>query len=124
MPEMQGFVLIVDDEEAVLESTSMILQNAGYAVDGATDGVEAIERLGSAHYDVAILDVRMPRGDGIWVVEHLPPKPPPPVIIMASAYEFGADMKNRLGDRVFTYLRKPVPPQDLIDAVGLAASRA
>jgi CheY-like chemotaxis protein len=41
---------------------------------------------------------------------------------MASAYDFDVDLRQRLGQRVFKYLKKPVPPKELIEAVGAARS--
>jgi CheY-like chemotaxis protein len=53
----------------------------------------------------------------ISVVENLRPETPPPGIVMVSAYDVDSDLRQRLDQRVCKYLKKPVPPKDLIDAV-------
>lgn len=121
MQNTSVLVLVADDNDGIRETTSMILKAAGYRVTEAIDGQDAVEKLKEQTFDVAVLDVRMPKRDGIWVVENAYPTPPPPGIIMASAYDFDQEMRTRLGTRVFRYLRKPVAPGQLLDTVRQAA---
>jgi len=116
-------VLVADDNEGIRNTSAAILRAVGYSVTEAQDGVEALEELSQKPFDVVLLDVRMPRLDGISVVTDLSPTPPPPQIVMVSAYDFGADLRQLLGDRVFRYLKKPAPPKDLIGAVSAACDR-
>jgi CheY-like chemotaxis protein len=80
-------VLVVDDEEDVQLLVSRILRDAGYQVDTAGEGGEAIEKLRAARPDLIILDLMMPGIDGWGVLEHLHghPNPPPVVIVTARA---------------------------------------
>lgn len=117
-------VLVADDNAGIRETTAMILRGSGYHVVAAADGEEAMAALTAGAFDVAVLDVRMPRRDGVAVVEDLDPRPPPPGVVLASAYTFDQEIRQRLGERVCRYLRKPVRPEDLIDAVGHAADLA
>jgi CheY-like chemotaxis protein len=119
--EAQPRVLVADDNDGVRNTTALILRAAGYHVDEAEDGEEALQRISAEGYDVAILDVRMPKRDGMWVVEHLDTHTAPKVLI-DSAYDVGRTVRAHLGDRVFRYLRKPVPPAALLDAVRRAAA--
>jgi CheY-like chemotaxis protein len=116
-------VVVADDNEGIRNTTAAILRAAGYSVTEAQDGEEALEELSQQPFDVVLLDVRMPKLDGISVVTDLDPAPPPPHIAMVSAYDFGADLRQRLGDRVFKYLKKPVPPKDLVGTVSAACDR-
>lgn len=120
-PQARVLVLVADDNEGVRETTVSILRRVGYEVAEAVDGQDAIEKLAAEDFDVAVLDVKMPKRDGVWVVENIGPEPPPPGVVMASAYNFDEEMRNRLGTKVIKYLRKPIPPRDLIEAVGQAA---
>ena len=120
---VEVLVLVADDNEGIRDTTAAILRAVGYTVTEAQDGEVALEELAQKPFDVVVLDVRMPRRDGISVVETLSPEPPPPVIMMASAYDFDCDLREQLGARVFKYLKKPVPPKHLIEAVGEAAQR-
>jgi CheY-like chemotaxis protein len=113
-------VLVVDDNKGILETTAAILRSVGYTVTEAQDGEVALEELAQKQFDVVVLDERMPKLNGTEVVRTLSPVPPPPVIMMASAYDFDHDFQQSLGQRVFKYLKKPVPPKVLIEAVGEA----
>lgn len=114
-------VLVADDNDGIRTTTAMILESVGCTVVQAEDGQVALERLRSQPFDVAVLDMRMPIRDGGSVVEHLNPEPPPPGVVMTSAYAFEDELRSRLGAWVFRYLRKPVSPMDLIEAIGEAA---
>ena len=118
--DVKVLVLVADDNEGVRDTTAAILRAVGYAVIESQDGDAALAELAQNAFDILVLDVRMPKRDGISVVENLSPEPPPPVIMMVSAYDLDLDLREHLGQRVFKYLKKPVPPKDLIDAVGQA----
>jgi two-component system, NtrC family, response regulator HydG len=122
MHEGPTAVLVADDNDGVRQTTALILRVAGYDVDEAGDGEEALRKIAANAYDVAILDVRMPKRDGIWVVEHLEATSAPKVVL-DSAYDVGGADRARLGPRVFRYLRKPVPPAQLLEAVEAAAAQ-
>ena len=122
MPE-QIKVLVVDDDPGMRTTTVEILSGEGYAVTEACDGNAALERLASDQPHVVLLDVRMPGRDGISVVENMHPAPPPPEVMLVSAYDIDPEVRRRLGSRVQRYLRKPVPPPRLLEEVSDAASR-
>ena len=58
-------ILIAEDEKELARAEATILKLNGYDVDVAQDGAEAVDRVKSANYDVIVLDVMMPRVDGI-----------------------------------------------------------
>ncbi len=64
-------ILVVDDEEDVQVLVSRILKDAGYEVDRASDGGEAIERFRANRPDLIVLDLMMPGIDGWGVLQHL-----------------------------------------------------
>ena len=63
-PEMSGTILVVDDEASSRRILKLGLEAAGYEVDTAGDGVEALEKLRGDRFDVLITDMNMPRMDG------------------------------------------------------------
>jgi len=69
-------ILHVDDEEAFRTKISELLQLRGYAVDVAIDGVEAINAIQNNEYDIALLDVNMPKINGIEVLHFIKEKYP------------------------------------------------
>ncbi len=90
----------------------------------AEDGQEALDKLAIHEVDAVVLDVRMPRKDGISVLEDLDPEPPPPGVLLVTAYDIDRETRSRLGTRVHRILRKPVPPLVLIEAVSEAVDVA
>jgi two-component system sensor histidine kinase and response regulator WspE len=64
-------VLIVDDSITVRELERQLLENRGYTVDVAVDGIDGWNAVRSAHYDLVVSDIDMPRMDGIQLVQHI-----------------------------------------------------
>jgi two-component system sensor histidine kinase and response regulator WspE len=64
-------VLVVDDSITVRELERQLLENRGYNVDVAVDGVDGWNAVRSAHYDLVVSDIDMPRMDGIQLVQHI-----------------------------------------------------
>ncbi|GEM_PF-783553 len=114
-------VLVVDDEDSVRSSICEILGTAGITTGQASDGEVALEKLGLAHFDAMVVDVRMPRLDGLALLQRL--SSPPPTILV-SAYAIGEDVRERLAGKVLAYLQKPFRPDDLLKAVAEALGRS
>ena len=64
-------VLVVDDSITVRELERQLLENRGYSVDVAVDGVDGWNAVRTAHYDLVVSDIDMPRMDGIQLVQHI-----------------------------------------------------
>jgi two-component system, chemotaxis family, chemotaxis protein CheY len=107
-------VLVVDDNEAVRSSFSDILRSAGYTVIEAADGEDALSLLTTMRFDAMVLDLKMPRRDGASLLAALSE---PPAVVVVSACELDDKTRNVAGSTIVTHLRKPVPPQQLLDAV-------
>lgn len=109
MPESPR-ILIVDDNEHLAQNLHEILADDGLDVTVCADGVQALDRLGAAAYDLVITDYRMPRMDGLeladWIRRHRPEVP----VVMFSGYagELDPEVAGRLG--LTELLHKP---QDL-----------
>src|SRR5436305_1634759 len=69
--ETKGRLLVVDDDRAIRKLLERIARRAGFEADGARDGVEALEMLDRGHYDVALIDLMMPRLSGYELVARL-----------------------------------------------------
>jgi CheY-like chemotaxis protein len=78
-------VLVVEDDKAVRQTTVELLHSEGYVVVEAVDGIEGLERLREGSFDVVLLDLHLPRLDGIGVLDAL--EDPPPVVLV-SAFEY------------------------------------
>ncbi|MEM6846066.1 MAG: sigma-54 dependent transcriptional regulator [Bacteroidota bacterium] len=79
-------ILIIDDEKAIRGSLREILEYEKYAVDEATDGEEGLQMLAKGDYDVALCDIKMPKMDGIEVLEKAVQQGVDTQFIMVSAH--------------------------------------
>jgi len=68
---MNGRILIVDDEEIVIRSCLRILAAENYEVDTSNDGLDALGKIHEKNYDVLILDIKMPKMDGMEVLQRV-----------------------------------------------------
>jgi len=116
-------VLIVDDEAPARARLKNLLADINgelpnVVVGEAADGVEALECLSRQEggVDVALVDIRMPRLDGIALAQHLAARPGAPAVIFATAYDQYAVRAFELS--AIDYLLKPVRAQRLLAALG------
>jgi len=112
-------ILIVDDFEDARELYGEYLRLRGYEVTGAADGPEALHLALPSHYDLIILDLALPRMDGIAVLRALRAAPgtvrTPIIILSASVGDEPRDESLRAGADLF--LEKPCLPDELESAV-------
>src|SRR5258707_7311316 len=107
-------ILVEEDEPRILAFVTRGLESEGFAVDAATDGVEALRCARSAHYDVAILDLLLPRIDGLAVLRDLRQHSPElPVVILSARSDLPTKLRGfELGAN--DYVVKPFSLDELI----------
>jgi DNA-binding NarL/FixJ family response regulator len=113
-------VLIVDDEALVRSGVAMILGAAAadeIDVVGGCDGVDAVEMFLRHRPDVVLLDVRMPRVDGLTVLERLMERPDPPAVAMLTTFSADEQVAVALERGAAGFLLKDSEPEDLVAAV-------
>ena len=116
-------VLIAEDETIIRLDLAEMLQRAGFDVCAqARDGVEAVELARAEAPDVAVLDVKMPRLDGIEAARRILDERPIP-IVMLTAYGQDELVSRAVEAGVFGYLVKPFREQDLLPAIKTARAR-
>lgn len=115
-------VLVVDDERAIRDTISEILGHQGYQVDVAEDGVVALERFRTQSYDVVLCDIKMPKMDGIEVLEAMLAIADVPVIMISGhgTLETAVDAIKR---GAFDYIEKPLDLNRLLLALRNAIER-
>ena len=120
---MKGHILIVDDEEIVLRSCQRILRDGDYQIDVANDGLAALGMMNEQDYDVLVLDIMMPKMDGIEVLRRVKEaRPEVEVVMITGLNEINTAVKAmKLG--AFDYLPKPFEPEDLKLLVARAFDR-
>jgi len=112
-----GSVLVVDDEPAVLESSSLLLQEYGYSVTSSSDAEDAIRRFQANSIDVVVTDIVMPSVSGIELLRQIHDISPATPVILMTAY---ADMEKVLGALkigAFDFIIKPFTAELLVHSV-------
>jgi two-component system, response regulator PdtaR len=116
-------ILVAEDETIIRLDLRALLEQAGFDVCGeARDGVEAVELARELEPDLAVMDVKMPRLDGIEAARRILEERPIP-IVMVTAYGQDEIVSRAVEAGVFGYLVKPFREQDLIPAIQAARAR-
>lgn len=111
---MTMHILVVDDDRAVRESLARSLQYSGYEVDSAADGVEALARLSGSHPDAVIMDVMMPRLDGLETTRMLRSNGNDVPILILTARDAVDDRVDGLDAGADDYMVKPFALDELL----------
>jgi DNA-binding response OmpR family regulator len=123
MTERAPRILLVDDEQAIQTMLSYPLRKDGYDVVQAMDGREALERFGESTFDLVVLDVMMPRLDGLEVCRRLRARSSVPIIMLtAKAEEIDKVLGLELG--ADDYITKPFSLREFRSRVRAALRRA
>lgn len=112
-----GSVLVVDDEPAVLESSSLLLKEYGYSVVSSSNAEDAIRRFQENIIDVVVTDIVMPSVSGIELLRQIHDINPVTPVILMTAY---ADMEKMLGAikiGAFDFIIKPFTAELLVHSV-------
>ncbi len=120
---MSAKILIVDDEEIVIQSCLRILSDYSDVVDSVQDGQAALRKIDETQYDIVILDIMMPKMDGLEVLQQVKERHPDvDVIMMTGLSQIQTAVKAmKLG--AFDYLSKPFDPDELKHVVDRALER-
>ena len=113
---MPTTIALVDDDQNILASLSAALTDEGYAVETYADGAEALDGLGRRPADLAILDIKMPRMDGMELLTELRRRDTLPVIFLTSKDdEVDEIMGLRMG--ADDYIKKPFSQRLLMERI-------
>jgi AmiR/NasT family two-component response regulator len=116
-------ILVAEDETIIRLDLKETLERAGFEVCGeARDGEEAVELAREEKPDLAVLDVKMPRLDGIEAARRILAERPIP-IVMLTAYGHDELVARAVDAGVFAYLVKPFRESDLLPAIQTAKAR-
>ena len=113
----QATILVVDDDEAILNSFARVLEKRGYSVEMAATGQEAIERCESNSYDLALLDIKLPDMDGTQLLKELHARHHTMIKIMVTGYASLDSAVQSLLLGAHGYVMKPVDPDKLLTIV-------
>ena len=115
-------IVIVDDQELLREGFRLILERAGMEVVGeAADGLEAIEVCRATTPDVVLMDVRMPRLDGIEATRRIVAAQPQVRVMALTTFDLDEYVYGAVRAGASGFLLKDVSPRDLVHAVEVVA---
>jgi len=114
LSENKKTILVVDDDKSILRTFTRILQKSGYNIEVAETGKEAIEKAENQHYDLALVDIRLPDMDGTDLLAKLKRQLQETVKIMITGFPSLETGVKALDEGADAYLVKPVKPQELL----------
>ena len=124
-PARSRRVLVVDDDRGLSLALSTLLTDAGHEVETAGDGPDALALLRERAFDIVLLDVGLPTMSGLDVLAQARALATAPLVIMMTADDTPETVLESVRRQAFRYLRKPFPPNSIIevvdDALGSAA---
>ena len=111
---MSAKILIVDDEKPIRDSLKMVLDEEGFVTEVAADGEEALHKIQEINFEIVITDIKMPKLDGMQLLESASKISPETFFIIMTAYASVKTAIDALQQGAFDYLIKPVEFDDLI----------
>lgn len=121
---MEEKILIVDDEEHIVTLLAYNIEKAGFIIDTAYDGLEAVQKVEKNDYDLIILDVMLPKMDGMEVVKQLRINRIDIPILMVTARDTEVDTILGLELGADDYLTKPFSPKEVVARIKAILRRA
>ena len=110
-------ILVVDDDPDICDYMQTLLSQAGYSVDTTTNPTKAIEELRSLRYHLAILDILMPKVDGIELLRAIRRFDHDVAIVVLTGHATVETAVQSLKLGVSDYVRKPFDADDFLDAI-------
>jgi two-component system response regulator AtoC len=116
-------ILVVDDDREFQRSLIKIFLKAGYQVNVASDSVQALAALNRRHYDLCVLDLKMPGKSGLEVLREIKTKAPEAKVIVVTAFGDSASYHEAMAIGACDYLNKPVKRKEILEASEKALTR-
>jgi len=117
-------ILLVDDDRGLSLALSTLLKDVGHDVETAGDGPDALALLRERAFDIVLLDIGLPTMSGLDVLAQARALAKPPLVIMMTADDTSETVLESVRRQAFRYLRKPFPPNAIIEVVNDALGSA
>lgn len=115
---MAKHILVVDDDEYIRELYVEVLKDAGYTVDSAIDGQDGYDKISATTYDLVMLDIMMPKMDGVELLKKLAAEKMHPRVVLLTNLAHDPVMKEGKALGALAYLIKAdMTPDQLLDQI-------
>ena len=114
---MEKEILVVDDDESIRKTIKSILETVGYVVDTAKTGREGLEMCETKHYNLALLDIKLPDMEGTALLTQMHRLAPKMMKIMVTGYPSIGNTVDAINKGADAYVIKPVKPDVLLKVV-------
>jgi DNA-binding NtrC family response regulator len=114
MSQSQVRILVVDDERNIRNNLTMVLESAGYKVDASGDGEDALTKCKERHYDIAFVDIQMPKMGGLELLRYLRTLRPNLAVVILTAYGTVGSAVEAMKLGAVDFQEKPFDPNVLL----------
>jgi two-component system OmpR family response regulator len=113
----EAYILVVDDEKDFLETVSERLKNRDIEVDTALNGIEALDKIAANLYDAIVLDLMMPKLDGMETLKRALKKKPDQQIILLSGHANVKSGVEAMREGALDFMEKPADLDVLVEKI-------
>ncbi len=117
---MRGRILLVDDNEAYLDSAKDVLEEEGYSVSTASSGERAVRRVLAQNFDVVLMDIKMAGLNGVEALVEMQKHRPGLRVIMCTAHILENMIARAQQEGAFAILKKPFKTDELLETIDSA----
>ena len=117
MSTSNGRIVVIDDEPVICSGIKLALEEKGYSVDTCLNGREGRQAIGTNHYDVALLDVKLPDDDGMEILQKIRQENADLQVIVMTGYATVDNAVAAMKQGSFDYIAKPFTDEQLIQDV-------
>jgi DNA-binding NtrC family response regulator len=113
MTDSQVYILVVDDERNIRNNLGMVLESEGYKVDTASNGEEALKLVKEGRYDIAFVDIQMPRMGGLELLRNVHALRPRMAVVILTAYGTTGRAVEAMKLGAVDFIEKPFDPKNI-----------
>lgn len=110
-------ILVVDDDDLVRDSLKTLIRNAGYRVDTAKNGEEAVKKSDAKYYNLVLIDIRLPDMSGMELLAKIKEHVPRSRKVILTGYPDLESAVEAVNKKTDGYLVKPFDPEDLLKVI-------
>ncbi|MGA2314870.1 MAG: sigma-54 dependent transcriptional regulator [Thermodesulfobacteriota bacterium] len=110
---MKDKILVADDEQSMREFLDIMLKKEGYKVSLASNGEEVVKLVDNDLFDLVLLDIRMPKLDGISALKKIKANAPETIVIMITAYASADTAIKAMKEGAYDYITKPFKVEEI-----------